>query len=180
MRTALLLALLLPALSACSDARRPVGATVSVAEAMSGDTTGYDRAEVVREFVFPQDHGPHPGFKAEWWYVTGNVRATDGTDRRFGIQFTVFRSALSPDTVASGRASGWAADQLYMAHVAVGDVFGERFYEQERFARGAAGSILGPEANWLRAASTSEAPTPRSAEASSHEIRSKLRYAVGL
>ena len=138
-RIVFLLALLLSALSACSDARRPVGATVSVAEAMSGDTTGYDRAEVVREFVFPQDHGPHPGFKAEWWYVTGNVRATDGTNRRFGIQFTVFRSALSPDTTASSRASGWAADQLYMAHVALGDVTGERFYDQERFARGAAG-----------------------------------------
>ncbi|WP_420457197.1 lipocalin-like domain-containing protein [Rubrivirga sp.] len=127
------------ALAACDDARAPVGASVSVAQAMSGDTTGYDRAERVRAFVFPADHGPHPGFKAEWWYVTGNVRATDGTGRRFGVQFTVFRSALAPDTAGAERASGWATDQLYMAHVAIGDVAAERFYDQERFARGAAG-----------------------------------------
>lgn len=135
-RPVLLFALVL---SACAGDPQPVGARVSVAEAMSGDTTGFARAEVVRDFVFPADHGPHPAFKAEWWYVTGNVRATDGSDRRFGIQFTVFRSALAPDTAASARASGWSTEQLYMAHVAIGDVAAERFYDAERFARGAAG-----------------------------------------
>ncbi len=111
---------------------------VSVAEAMSGDTTGYARADRVVDFAFPADHGPHPDFKAEWWYVTGNVRATDGTDRRFGIQFTVFRSALAPEAPAE-RASDWATRQLYMAHVAIGDVATETFYDAERFSRGAAG-----------------------------------------
>ena len=140
--TARLLVLASVALAACGPARQPVGASVSVAEAMSGDTVGYARADRVRDFVFPQDHGPHPAFKAEWWYVTGNVRATDGTDRRFGIQFTVFRSALAPDTAAhreASRASAWGASQLYMAHTAIGDVAAEMFYDQERFSRGAAG-----------------------------------------
>ena len=130
---------LLPAVAACSDGPEAVGSSVSVAEAMSGDTAGYARAERVRDFVFPADHGPHPAFKAEWWYVTGNLRATDGTDRRFGVQFTVFRSALSPDTAASGRGSGWATRQLYMAHTALGDVAAGRFYSEEQFSRGAAG-----------------------------------------
>ena len=126
------------ALAGCGGGPAPVGASVSVAQAMAGDTVGYARADRVRPFVFPADHGPHPAFKAEWWYVTGNVRATDGTDRRFGIQFTVFRSALTPDT-ASARASGWATNQLYMAHTAIGDVAGQRFFNAERFSRGAAG-----------------------------------------
>ncbi|WP_412067105.1 lipocalin-like domain-containing protein [Rubrivirga sp. IMCC43871] len=130
--------LFLAALAACSDAPPAVGASVSVAEAMSGDTTGYARADRVVDFAFPADHGPHPDFKAEWWYVTGNVRATDGTDRRFGIQFTVFRSALAPADTAD-RASDWATRQLYMAHVAIGDVSTETFYDAERFSRGAAG-----------------------------------------
>ncbi|MGB3542693.1 lipocalin-like domain-containing protein [Rubrivirga sp.] len=134
----LLLAPLVIALAACDGSRQPVSASVSVAEAMSGDTVGYARADRVRDFVFPEDHGPHPAFKAEWWYVTGNVRATDGTDRRFGIQFTVFRSALAPDTVGA-RESGWGANQLYMAHTAIGDLEAERFYDEERFSRGAAG-----------------------------------------
>ena len=128
--------LLLVLLAGCGDA--PLGASVSVADALSGDTTGYARADRVRPFAFPEDHGPHEAFKTEWWYVTGNLRATDGSGRRFGVQFTVFRSALAPDTLAA-RTSAWATTQLYMAHVAVGDVAGGRFYSQERFARGAAG-----------------------------------------
>lgn len=136
--TRLVLPLLLAtAVTGCGDA--PVAASVSVADALSGDTTGYDRADRVRDFVFPDDHGPHDGFKTEWWYVTGNLRATDGTDRRFGVQFTVFRSALAPPGAAAPRGSGWAATQLFMAHTAIGDVGGQRFFSQERFSRGAAG-----------------------------------------
>ena len=135
-------------LAACGDAADAVRASVSVAEAMSGDTTGYARADEPRDFVFPSDHGPHAGFKTEWWYVTGNLRATDGTDRRFGVQFTVFRSALTPDT-SSTRASSWATNALFMAHVALGDSAAGRFYDEERFARGAAG-LAGAEADPLR------------------------------
>ena len=145
--TRLALALALVLLAGCGDA--PVRASVSVAEAMSGDTTGYARATAVRDFVWPEDHGPHPAFKTEWWYVTGNVRATDGSGRRFGVQFTVFRSALSPDT-SLARGSAWGTTQLYMAHVALGDVAGGRFYSQERFARGAAG-LAGASASPVRA-----------------------------
>ncbi len=137
MRLTLVLLVVL-VLAGCGGGPAPVGASVSVAEAMSGDTVGYARADRLRDFAFPADHGPHPDFKAEWWYVTGNVRATDGSERRFGIQFTVFRSALTPDT-SQARASGWATNQLYMAHVAVGDIAGERFFSSERFSRGAAG-----------------------------------------
>ncbi len=134
-----LLALGALALAACDDRADAVRATVSVAEAMAGDTVGYARADRVRDFVFPADHGPHPAFKAEWWYVTGNLRATDGTDRRFGVQFTVFRSALAPDSARGDRASAWATRQLYMSHVALGDIAAGRFYSDEQFARGAAG-----------------------------------------
>ena len=136
------------ALAACGDVADGVRATVSVAEAMTGDTTGYARADRPRDFVFPADHGPHDGFKTEWWYVTGTLRATDGSDRRFGVQFTVFRSALSPDTAAA-RASAWATNDLYMAHVALGDSAAGAFYDEERFARGAAG-LAGAEADPLR------------------------------
>ena len=135
----------------CSNDESGIGASLSVAEAMSGDTTGYDRADRVRAFNFPADHGPHPGFKTEWWYVTGNLRATDGTNRRFGVQFTTFRSALTPDTAGLGaRESDWASNQLFMAHVALGDSAAQRFYSEERFARGAAG-LAGATADPFRA-----------------------------
>lgn len=55
-----------------------------------------------RRFEFPQDHGPHPRFRHEWWYVTGNLDSTRG--ERFGFELTIFRIALTPPgDVDSGR-----------------------------------------------------------------------------
>ena len=45
------------------------------------------------EFQFPADHGPHPAYRIEWWYITANLQAADGTD--YGVQWTLFRSALA-------------------------------------------------------------------------------------
>jgi predicted secreted hydrolase len=131
----------------CSRADAPVEASLAVTEAMAGDTVGYARAVAPRPFVWPGDHGPHPAFKTEWWYLTGNLDAADGSGRRFGYQFTVFRVALSPDSLA--RASEWAARQLYMAHVTLSDVEAGRFYHAERFERGAAG-LAGAQADPFR------------------------------
>jgi len=141
----LLVVVLLSALFACTTSRsdEAIDSNLSLAEAMGGDTTGYARADAVRDFVFPDDHGPHPAFKTEWWYYTGNLEAENG--RRFGFQFTLFRIALTPpdadaDSIDSTvRATDWATNQLYMGHFAVSDVGGEQFYAAERFSRGAAG-----------------------------------------
>lgn len=120
-----------------SDGEAPVRATVAVAEAMASDTVGYARADAVRPFRFPEDHGPHPDFKNEWWYFTGNLRTETG--RRFGYELTIFRFALAPPTADVPRASAWGTRQLYMAHFALTDVEGGRFHPAERFGRGAAG-----------------------------------------
>ena len=81
-----------------------VRATLDLAEAMGGvDTAGYARATEPRPFVFPADHGPHPAFRTEWWYVTANLQ--DDAGRRFGTQFTLFRNALAPE-VEVGRGEG--------------------------------------------------------------------------
>ncbi len=48
-----------------------------------GADESYERALTVRPFTFPEDHGPHPAFRNEWWYVTGNLDDEDG--RRFGF-----------------------------------------------------------------------------------------------
>jgi predicted secreted hydrolase len=102
------------------------------------DTVGYARAYAPRDFVFPADDGPHPEFKTEWWYWTGNLTATDG--RRFGYQFTIFRNALAPDLPAGDADSAdWRSRQLYFAHFALSDIDGGRFHAFERFSRGAAG-----------------------------------------
>ncbi len=139
---------LLPALLlfACTGETAEVRTSLSLGEAMAtGDTAGYLRADTPRPFSFPADHGPHPGFRIEWWYVTGNVESESG--RRFGVQLTFFRSAQSPDPAE--RASAWATNDIWMAHFALGDVGRERFLAFERFARGAAG-LAGAQAEPFR------------------------------
>ena len=134
-----------------SNQEGEIRASLAVAEAMGGDTTGYDRADEVRTLIFPDDYGPHPGFKTEWWYYTGNLDTEEG--RHFGYEFTIFRFALAPpDTIAPTRASGWATDQLFMAHFALSDVEAGAFYAFERFSRGAlglAGAQAAPYRIWL-------------------------------
>ena len=113
---------------------RDGGARLSLSETLAGgDTAGYERATEVRDFAFPEDHGPHPGFRTEWWYVTGNL--ADADDRAFGFQFTLFRSALAPE--APDVASDWATNQAYMGHFTLTDVQTGGFRAFERFARGA-------------------------------------------
>jgi predicted secreted hydrolase len=124
-------------------------ATLSLVETLGGgDTTGYRRALEPRAFVFPDDHGPHEDFRTEWWYVTANLESADGD--RYGVQFTLFRSALAPDPPATSQ--GWATNQVYMAHLALTDVRAARFRAFERFARGAvglAGARVRPFRAWL-------------------------------
>jgi predicted secreted hydrolase len=96
---------------------------------------GYARAIEPRRFVFPADHGPHAGFRTEWWYFTGNLENAAG--RKFGYQLTFFRVALTPQPVA--RSSHWGTNEVFMAHFAVTDVVGARFRYAERFSRAALG-----------------------------------------
>jgi predicted secreted hydrolase len=127
--------------------------SVSVAEAMSSDTSGYRRATEVRNFTFPEDHGPHPGFKNEWWYVTGNLQ--DDAGRPYGYELTIFRFALTPPdsttgtSLVSSDATGWRTNQFYMAHFALTNGADETFHAYERFGRGGAG-IAGASADPFR------------------------------
>lgn len=124
--------------------------SMSVAEAMTNDTTGYRRATEVRPFTFPEDHGPHPDFKNEWWYVTGNL---DGSDEAsYGYELTIFRFALTPPDETQqpvATTPDWRTNQLYMAHFALTDAGSETFHAFERFSRGGAG-LAGAQAEPFR------------------------------
>lgn len=152
------------AVLACRDPEPP-RASLSVAGALrTADDRGYAKAIEPREFSFPEDHGPHPEFRTEWWYYTGNLETAEG--RRFGFQLTFFRSALAPEMAE--RASAWATRQVYLAHFTVTDVQGERFHSFERWSRGAAG-LAGAEGepfrvwveDWSAEAAGGQAPPMR-------------------
>ena len=94
-----------------------------------------------RSFAFPVDHGAHPDYRTEWWYVTGTVKADDGRD--LGFQITFFRVRTGVDAV---NPSAFAARQVMFAHVAVSDGRTGRLLHDSRAARagmGIAGAALG-------------------------------------
>lgn len=118
---------------------------LSLSDALSTDIEGYARAyDVERAWQFPADHGPHPDYKLEWWYVTGNL--VDAAGGEWGYQVTIFRNAIAPpsgaDTASEAASEDtvpWATRQLYIAHVALTDVAGGRYVSEERVLRGAGG-----------------------------------------
>lgn len=105
---------------------------ISLSKAM-GEVANEDFSKAVekRKFIFPDDHGPHFDFRTEWWYFTGNLTSDD--NRKFGYQFTIFRTALSKQK--SERNSKWNSNQIYMAHFAVTDIDENKFFFDERFSR---------------------------------------------
>lgn len=82
--------------------------------------------------AYPEDHGAHPAYQTEWWYLTGNV--SDASGRRFGIQFTIFRRGLDPEPPRAG-APPLRANHVLLGHMAVTDVQSERTLFAERMRR---------------------------------------------
>jgi len=66
----------------------------------------------------PRDHGAHPQFRTEWWYLTGIVRTESG--RSYGLQLTFFRRGLDDAPPGEGESS-LRARQAIAAHFALAD-----------------------------------------------------------
>jgi len=92
--------------------------------------SGFPAVVPGRELSFPRDHGSHPDFRTEWWYVTGWVRDASGAD--LGIQVTFFRNRPN---VAEDNPSAFAARQLVFAHAAIADPAHGRLRHDQRAAR---------------------------------------------
>ena len=96
---------------------------------MSGQ--GFAPVTPGKTFAFPADHGPHPDYRIEWWYVTANL--TDSAGVAYGAQWTLFRQAMTP----GAQQEGWANQQIWMGHAAVTRADTHRY--SEAFARGGVG-----------------------------------------
>ena len=91
-------------------------------------------------YEFPRDYFNHPYFQTEWWYYTGNLRSIDG--RKFGFELTFFREGVNR---SNSNTSTWDIRDLYLAHFAVSDLDGKRFFNTERTNRSGPG-IAGADA----------------------------------
>jgi len=118
----------------------------TLAQGFAGLGSGADGFDVPApnpQFSFPADHGAHPDYRIEWWYVTANLQDAQGT--RYGLQWTLFRSAVAP-----GEGDGWQSPQVWFAHAAV--TTPTAHFATERFARGGiglAGVTAAPFEAWI-------------------------------
>ena len=107
---------------------------------------GFDIARPGYDYQFPRDHFSHPNFETEWWYYTGNLHTRQG--RRFGFELTFFRYAIREDAEGD---SPWNIGDLYLAHLTLSDIEGQRFYKTDRLNRsgpGLAGADAGKALIW--------------------------------
>jgi predicted secreted hydrolase len=172
MRRARTLAVVAILASAAAAAGTPPGALAQPAAAE------FDQALTPRTFVFPRDHGPHPQFRQEWWYLTGNLDGSGG--ERLGFELTFFRFALRPPLAAAGAAadsaprSAWRAQQIYMAHFAITDVAAGRFAFAQKLSRealGLAGAEGEPLKLWIDDWSLAARPGERATQLSLHAVQ---------
>lgn len=94
------------------------------------DAAAFAQADGASPLDFPEDHGPHPDYRIEWWYLTANLEDAQGEP--LGLQWTLFRQALTPPDERPDPAP-WAADQVWMAHLGISR--GATHVAAERFAR---------------------------------------------
>ena len=104
-----------------------IGCAWLCAAAMAQD---YAQVQPGVELQFPRDHGSHPQFRTEWWYLTGWVKDARGGD--LGIQITFFRNR---PRVAEDNPSRFAPRQLLFAHAALADARTGKLVHDQRAAR---------------------------------------------
>jgi predicted secreted hydrolase len=104
----------------------------------AAEPTGYLSVTGPCNLDFPGDHGPHPGYRTEWWYYTGNLQAETG--EKYGFQLTFFRSQISPSDERQKwpqPTSAWRTQQVYLAHSAISNITGKQHLQAELISRGA-------------------------------------------
>ena len=100
---------------------------VAVARPAAG---GYPLVEPGRALRFPADHGSHPDYRTEWWYITGWLKDREGHD--IGVQVTFFRNR---PRVQEDNPSAFAPKQLLFAHAALSNPAYGRLRHDQRAAR---------------------------------------------
>jgi predicted secreted hydrolase len=105
----------------------------------------WERAFEPRAWTFPADHGAHPAFRTEWWYLTANLTDDDGA--RLGAHLTFFRHGVSESPPAPGtNRSAWRLGDIHFAHFGITDARARTFRHFETIQRpalGRAGALPG-------------------------------------
>ncbi len=87
-------------------------------------------ADPRRILQFPRDHGSHPAFRIEWWYLTGWLQ--DRAARDIGFQITFFRARPQ---LRPGNPSAFTPEHIIIAHAAIADPVQGRLIHSQKAAR---------------------------------------------
>lgn len=98
-------------------------------------------AVVPRALAFPDDHGAHPGFRIEWWYLTAVLARAAAPEQHIGVQVTFFRVRTPIDRDYVRHPSRFAARQILIAHAAIADPAHGRLQHDQRVARVGTGGV---------------------------------------
>ena len=124
-----------------------LGRNGALAQGFAGlgqDAEGFAPVVPGKVFSFPADHGPHPDYRIEWWYLTANL--ADAAGAAYGAQWTLFRQAMRP----GAQQEGWANQQLWMGHAAITRADTHRYGEAlSRGGVGQAGVEAKPFVAWI-------------------------------
>ena len=97
----------LAAVLGCAIAITPLNATEP--NAGSPELPAFANVVPNRAFQFPADHGAHPEFRNEWWYVTGWLDAGDGQPLGFQVTRQLCHAPSTPiGWVSNAVPSGFA------------------------------------------------------------------------
>ena len=125
------------------------GAAVSASDLgtlLGGGSDQFRKAEPGQPIRLPADHGAHPDYRSEWWYLTGNLKDEQGRD--YGMQWTLFRQGIEQQITSD---NPWLSPQLWLAQFAITDLARGSHRQDERTSRqgpGLAGASGGE--YWLR------------------------------
>lgn len=104
---------LLRAMMVLAFALNPTGLRAQGFGRLGAAAPGFETPRPGTPLIFPKDHGAHRGFRTEWWYLTANL--SDAIGAVYGVQWTLFRHALEPDSPREG----WSDRNIWMGHAAV-------------------------------------------------------------
>src|SRR5437870_1683305 len=116
--------------------RRFLASPLALLAAEPGKDNDYPQVVPGYSMRFPRDHGSHPEYRTEWWYITGWIKDPTGAD--YGMQITFFRNRPQ---VAETNPSRFAPRQLVFAHAAIADPRHGRLTHDQRAGRAGFGLV---------------------------------------
>ena len=100
-QTGVVAGLLAVVLAGCTDSENDTGFAGLAQQTGEVEQSQFQQPEPGDTLIFPEDWGPHPQHRIEWWYLTANLETQDG--RPLGLPWT----QLGPPVLGKDQGVAW-------------------------------------------------------------------------